>query len=110
MGCLVIDIFLVYLFKSAIRVFHFFKSSGWDRCKASFTDWSTLDPGWGCASVKLHYEFISNGRSIKSSDEIPFQMRWHAKTYSESLSHGLHPIIRVNPKNPHETQFFEFDQ
>jgi hypothetical protein len=110
MGGLVIDIILVYLFKSTVRMFHFFKSSGWERSKASFTNWTVVDPDLGCPSVKLHYEFSSNGSLTTGSDEIPFYMRWHAKTYAESLSRELHPIIRVNPKNPDETQFFESDQ
>ena len=110
MGGLVIDIIFVYLFKCSIRVFFFFKSSGWDRTKASFTEWTVVDPDWGCSSVKLHYDFLSAGSSTTGWDEIPFYMRWHAKTYSESLSRDLHPTIRVNPKNPHETHFFEFDQ
>lgn len=57
-------------------------------------------------SVKVHYRFGSK----EGSDEIPFYMRWHAKTYAESLSCELRPIIRVNPKNTTQTQFFELDQ
>src|SRR5271165_6383435 len=110
MGWLVIDIILVYLYKGTIRVFHFLKSSGWERSKASFTDWAVVDPVWGCPSVKVHYEFNSKGSSTTGSDEIPFYMRWHAKTYTESLSRGLHPKIRVNPKNSLDTHFFEIDQ
>jgi hypothetical protein len=109
MGGLVLDIILVYLFKSAVRVFHFFKSFRWERSKASFTDWSVVDPFWGCPSVRLHYKFVSSGGSVKGSDEIPFYMRWHAKTYAASLSRDLHPIIRVNPKNAQDTHFFETD-
>jgi hypothetical protein len=100
----------MYILKSTIRGFHFFKSYGWVRAKASFTNWTVKDPVWGCSSVKLRYKFESNGRSITGSDEKPFYMRFHAKTYAESLSRDLHPIIRVNPKNPQNTRFFELDQ
>jgi hypothetical protein len=110
MGWLVIDIVVGYLFKSAIRVFHFVRSSNWKRTKASLTDWTAVDPGWGCPSVKLYYEFVAEERLNEGWDEVPFYMRWHAKTYMESLSQGLEPMIRVNPKNPQETQFFELDQ
>src|ERR1017187_8466918 len=95
---LTIDVPLVYLFKCALRMFSFFKSSGWERSKASFTDWTVVAPGWfgGCPFVTLHYEFPSKGSSTTGLDEIPFFMHWHAKTYAESLSRDLHPIIRVN--------------
>lgn len=110
MGWLVVDIIVVYLFKSTVRVFRFFESLKWMRTRASLTDWAIIDPGWGCPSVKLHYEFVSNGLSTAGSDEIPFQIDWHAKSYAESLSRELRPIIRVDPRNPRETRFFEWDQ
>jgi hypothetical protein len=110
MGGFVIDIVVAYLIKCTIRVFYFFQSSGWERTKATLTDCSVIDPDLGCPSVAMQYEFLSNGQMIQGSEEIPFYMRWHAKTYRESLSRGLHPIIRVNPKNPQETRFFERDQ
>src|ERR1700749_3121958 len=83
MGWLVIDIVVVYLFKSSVRTIHFFESLKWERRRASLTDWDIVDPGWGCPSVRLHYTFASKGISTASSDEVPFYMRWHAKTYSE---------------------------
>jgi len=110
MGGLVIDIVVAYLFKSAVRVFHFFRSYNWRRTKASFTDWTVENPDLGCSSVEVHYRFASKEGSATGSDEIPFYMRWHAKTYAESLSRDLRPVIRVNPRNAHETQFFELDQ
>jgi hypothetical protein len=109
-GWFVLDIILVYLFKSAVRVFHFFQSYRWERSRASFTDWAVVDPGWGCPSVKVQYNFASGERSANGSDELPFYLRWHARTYAESLSRELRPIIRVNPNNARETHFFERDQ
>jgi hypothetical protein len=110
MGWLVIDIIVVYIFKSAVRVFHFFESLKWERSRASFTHWEVVDHGWGCPSVKLHYAFTARGNPSAGSDEIPFYMRWHAKTYSNSLSCSLRPIIRVNPRNQHVSRYFDFDQ
>jgi hypothetical protein len=110
MGWLVLDIFLVYVFKCTIRVFYFFESLGWKRTVAKVTGRAVLNPGWGCSSVRLHYRFDSNGHSIKSQDEIPFCMLWHSKTYAESFTHNLPRTIRVKPKNPQNTRFFEWDQ
>jgi hypothetical protein len=110
MGWTGIDIFLVYFFKCAIRVFYFFESFSWERTEAKVTGRVVLNPDWGCSSVRLHYRFISNGHSIKSQDVIPFCMLWHSKTYAESFTHNLPRTIRVSPKNPQETRFFERDQ
>ena len=110
MAGFVIDIVLMYLFKSAKRVFQYFRSFRWERAEASFTDWAVVNPDWGCSSVRLHYEFVANERRFNGWDEIPFYMRWHSKTYAQSLLRDLHPIVRVNPENPNETRFFELDQ
>lgn len=106
----VLDIVLTYPFKSAVRVFHYFQSSKWERTRALVTGGIVLDPFLGCPSVKLHYKFDSNGRSTKSWDVIPFTHRLPARAYAESFPHN-HPVtIRVNPKNPQKTRFFEHDQ
>lgn len=110
MGWGTLDIMLVYLFKSAIRVFNYFKSSKWERTTAFVTGKIVLNPTWGGPSVKLHYRFDSNGCLTKGWDVIPFRARYQAKYYADSFSHNLPRTIRVNPKNPQKTQFFELDQ
>ncbi len=110
MGSLVLDIFLVFFFKVSIRILHYVESIRWVRCKASFTNWIVIDPGWGCPSVRVHYELIFNESPFSGLDEAPFLTHWRAKTYAQSLSRDLHPIIRLNPKNPQQTRFFELDQ
>lgn len=107
----VLDKLLTYSFKGALRVFHYFESSKWERAKALVTGHIVLDPiWWGCPSVKLHYKFDYDGSSTKGWDVIPFPGLPQAKTYAESFPHNLPRIIRVNPENPQETHFFERDQ
>ena|ERR1035437_3163976 len=106
----VLDKLLTYSFKSALRVFHYFESYKWERARALVTGQVVLYPIWGCSSVKLHYRFDSEGRSIKGWDVIPFPALPQAKTYADSFSHNLPRIVRVNPKNSQETHFFELDQ
>jgi hypothetical protein len=106
----VLDKLLTYSFKSALRVVHYFESSKWERTEAQVTSQVVLYPIWGCSSVKLHYRFDSKGRLIKGWDVIPFPALPQAKYYAESFSHNLPRIVRVNPKNPQETHFFERDQ
>jgi len=61
------------------------------------------------AIVLLLREF-QMGASKRSGYAIPFLGLWKAKGYAESFSHNMPRIIRVNPKNPQETRFFEQDQ
>jgi len=105
-----LDEVLTYLFKSTLRGYRHYKSSSWERTTAQVTGQIVLLPIWGCASVKLHYKFDFDGHSIKSWDLIPFRFRSDAKSYAESSPHNLPRTIRVNPKDPQETLFFEFDQ
>jgi hypothetical protein len=104
------DRVLMYLIKSVVRVFHYFRSSNWERTRALVTSHIVLDPFLGCASVKLFYKYDSNKGPAIGWDLIPFQGALHAKYYAESFTHNLPRIIRVNPKNTQETHFFERDQ
>jgi hypothetical protein len=105
-----LDKILVCSFRSALRVVHYFESSKWERAKALVTGQVVLYPIWGCSSVKLHYRFYADGHWIKGWDVIPFLWLTEARTYAKSFPHNLSRIIRVNPKNPQETHFFERDQ
>ena len=107
----VLDTILACSFKSALRVFRYFESSKWERVNALVTGHIVHDPiWWGCPTVKLHYSFYAAGRTTKGWDVIPFLWLPEARTYAESFPHNLPRIIRVNPKNPQETQYFERDQ
>jgi hypothetical protein len=110
LGWLTIDIFVVYLFRASIRLFRFFESRKWDRVVASLTDWTLVNPFWGGPSLKVRYEFVVRGRSIAGQDEFSFAMPLQTKSYAKSLSRGLPSLIRVNPKNPNETRYFDRDQ
>jgi hypothetical protein len=105
-----LDELLTYLIKSALRFYHYYKSSDWQQTKAHVTDQVALLPIWGCASVKLHYKFELNRDLIESSDVIPFRFRLDAKTYAENFTRNVARVIRVNPGNPQETRFFRRDQ
>ena len=104
------DRVLMYLIKSAVRALHYFIGSNWERATAFVTGHIVQDPFLGCPSVKLHYKFDSNGRSVKGWDVIPFTNLLPARAYAESLPHNYPVTIRVNPKNPQKTRFFEQDQ
>jgi hypothetical protein len=100
----------MYLIKNAIRVFLYYRSSGWKRTIALVTGHAVFEPCFGCPSVKLFYKFDSEGHSTKSWDVIPFSGVLRAKAYVKSLPHNLPRTVRVNPENPQETRFFEWDQ
>jgi hypothetical protein len=94
-----------------MRAFYYFQSTKWERTIGFVKGQVVLDPIWGCPSVKLHYRFDSkNGHPTKGWDVIPALSLLEARNYAASFPHD-HPVtIRVNPKNPQKTQFFERDQ
>ena len=107
----VLDKILMWSLKSALRQFLDFQTSNWQRVNALVTGHAVDDPiWWGCPTVKLHYKFDAEGRELKGCDVIPFWGLLQARTYAESFPHHLPRTIRVNPKNAHETRFFEQDQ
>ncbi|SRR5216683_2760875 len=110
MGGFVLDIVIAFLFKSLVRAFRFIKSMRWDRKTASVTDCIVLDPFMGCPSVKVHYEVVSNDRSKEGRNEIPFFFDYSAKQYAQRFSNNPPVTVRVNPNNPEEMQFFDFDR
>jgi hypothetical protein len=101
---------LMYLVMSVVRMFRYYKTSGWEQATAMVTGHTVLDPCLGCAWVKLFYKYDSSEGPAKGWDLIPFQGALHAKYYAESFSHNMARTIRVNPSNPKETRFFERDQ
>ena len=105
-----LDRILAYLIRSALRAFRYGKTSSWEQTTALVTGAIVPDSIWGYPSVKLHYKFDYDGRSIKGWDIVPLYGLCDAKTYAESFTHNMPRIIRVNPKNPQETRFFERDQ
>ena len=104
------DRIAVYLVMNAVRVFRCYKSSGWKQTRALVTGHTVLEPCFVCPSVKLFYKFESEGHSIKGWDVIPFSGVLRAKAYARSFPHNLPRTVRVNPKNPQETRFYEWDQ
>jgi hypothetical protein len=101
---------LPYLFRIALRVSYYFKTSKWERTTAFVTGQIVVDTAWGFPSVKLHYRFDSNGSFTKGWDVLPFHLGINAKAYAKSIPHNQPVTIRVNPKNSQETRFFERDQ
>jgi hypothetical protein len=105
-----LDTALASLFRGTVRVFRYYESSSWERTTALVTGQIVLNPVWGFPCVELHYKFDLNGRSIKGWDRVPFSYNMDARYYAKSFTHNMPRIIRVNPKNPQETRFFERDQ
>jgi hypothetical protein len=110
MAGFVIDIVLVFLFKSLVRAFQFIESLRWDHRTASVLNCLVLDPLMGCPSVRVHYKIASNGCSQEGCNEIPFCFRSSAKQHAQRFPSNLQVTVRVNPNNPEEMQFFDFDQ
>ncbi len=105
-----LDSLLMYLTKNIVRALHYIESSNWERTTAFITEHDVLNPFLGCRTVKLHYRFDFYGQPISSRDSIPVLGLLEAEDYAGNFRHNLPVIVRVNPKNPQKTQFFDVDQ
>jgi hypothetical protein len=110
MGGFVIDIVLMFLFKSAARLSHLLQSSKWERGTASVVERVVVAPVMGCPSVKVHYKVLPNDHSTEGWDEIPFLFRSSASQFAEKFAENIPVRIRVNPNKRGETRLFEIDQ
>jgi len=110
MGGLVLDIVVMFIFKSFVRAMRFLKSLRWNRSIATVLDSTLVDPDMGCPSVRVHYQIASNGNTQQGVDEVPFFLRGSAKSYVRSFSRSQAVVVRVNPENPHEMLFALSDQ
>ena len=106
MGGLVLDIVVVFLWKSATRAIQFIGSLRWKRTVASVREVIVLDPFLGCPSVRVYYRFDSTPRFTEGEDEVPFLLRWSAKQYAQRLSQAATVIVRVRSE---KTLFFKLD-
>jgi hypothetical protein len=110
MGGFVLDIAVMFIFKSLVRAMRFLRSLRWERTKATVVDLTVLDPDMGCPSVKIRYQVLSNGVSHQGVDELPFFLRRSAKSYARDFPHNQTVVVRINSGNPREMLFAPSDQ
>jgi len=110
MGGLVLDIVVMFIFKSFVRAMRLLKSLRWNRTKATVLDSTLVDPDMGCPGVRVHYQIASHGDIHQGVDELPFFLRGSAKSYVQRLSRSQAVVVRVNPANPKDMLFAPSDQ
>ena len=107
MGGLVLDIYVVFLWKSITRGIQFIGSLRWKRTVASVSDVTVQDPFMGCPSVRVYYRLNSNLPYPDGQDEVPFCFRLSAKDYAHHLPRATKVTVRVKKE---KTLFFKLDQ
>ena len=108
---LVIDIYVMFLWKSILRIFWLLKSSKWDRIAALLVYAGSSIPDWGCPVVNVSYKLASQDTGFQQgTTEIPFIFRGSAEHYARKFSEERPVTVRVDPKNPKRTLLFGHDQ
>jgi hypothetical protein len=110
MGGLVLDIAVMFIFKSLIRAVRFLRSLRWKHVEATVVDSIVVDPDMGCPSVKVRYQIFSNGVSQQGVEEFPFFLRRSAKNYAKGFSENQLVVIRINSGDAREMLFASSDQ
>ena len=101
--------FLICTLRTVLRVFFYCRSLPWERTRALVTGQALNDPYW-YSSVQLHYTFDHRGVPMKGCDTHPFMSSASAKDWASTFPHNFPVTIRVNPRDPQKTRFFEVDQ
>ncbi len=110
MAGLVLDIVVMFIFKSFVRAMRFLRSLRWNHSTATVLNLTVIDPDMGCPSVRVQYQLVSNGSSQQGVDELPFFLRGSAKRYVEEFPKSRDVVVRVNPGNHREMLFVPYDQ
>jgi len=110
MGFGVADLVISSLFKFTVRTFLYWRTIRWRLMTASLTHHSIHEPFWGCPSLELSYKFEMNGQQIESSSKVPMMTMYYARKYAEVLSENMPLGVRVDPRNPKRTMYFDLDQ
>ena len=109
MGGLYFFEFLICTLRTVLRVFFYCESLTWERTRALVTGRAVKESYW-YPSVQLHYKFDHLGVSMKGCDVHPFIGVRSAKDWASTFPHNFPVTVRVNPRNPQKTRFFEVDQ
>ena len=104
------DLVFVYVYKSFVRLLHFFASIRWGRASASLLNCELVVRATGCPFVKISYQVQTSQNVVIDQAEIPFYLYWFAKRYAEKCVSRHTVIVRVHPSYTSVTRFFEFDQ
>jgi len=107
---LVLDILLVFLWKSILRIFWLVRTSEWARNNAIVTCAHLSIPDWGCPVVKLSYKLVTHDEHQEGTSEIPFFFMGSAKQCARMFSDANPVIVRVDLANSQRTRFFCIDQ
>ena len=100
MSGLILDIFVVYLFKVFVRAWRRRGTSEWELRKANIASISCPTTGWGCPVVEVVYVYKINDIPYSGSTDIPFIWRTSAEEYARR--HPLASVleVRVKPDDP----------
>jgi hypothetical protein len=100
MGGLVLDIFIVYLFRVLIRAWRRLGTSEWELRKATVASVSCPPIAWGCPIVEVVYLYKIDEMTYSGSANIPFIWRSSANEYARKHPQESILEVRVKPGDP----------
>jgi hypothetical protein len=100
MGGLVLDIFVVYLFRALSRAWRLRGTSRWEPTKANIGSISCPLITWGCPVVEVVYVYKISNEIYSGLETIPFIWRSSAENYVSRNPEGSIVIVRVKPNDP----------
>ena len=109
MGGLVIDVFLVYLFRTLLRKWRQRGTSQWEARKAQVASISS-PLVWGCPVVEVVYLYRINEETYSGLETVPFIWLSSAEDYVRRNPQQSILIARVKPGDPARSTIRNEDQ
>lgn len=105
MGGLVIDVLVIFLWRTVVQLAARIKSNKWTQCKAI-----AFDARADGAQVTISYHFKVGGRNEKGCWDIPFLFSDTAERYARATPKGTTVWIRFDPHSPQRSVLLIADQ
>src|ERR1700744_1659154 len=100
MSGLVLDVFVVYLFRVLVRAWRRQGTSAWESREASIASISCPLITWGCPIAEVVYLYKIDNDTYSGSESIPFVWRSSAEEYVRRHPQGSILTVRVKPSEP----------
>ena len=65
---------------------------------------------WNCPTAEVAYTYKFAGQTYSAIDSNPFLSETSAKVELDRFKEGKHAVVRVNPRQPHESVMKWADQ
>jgi hypothetical protein len=103
MGGWFVDIFVEYLFRTAVRAVRLVRSRDWAVVRGTVLSAECPRAGYGCTVATVYYEYIVAGQRYGAAYRKAFIVKESGARFADGLVKGSEFVVRLDPRNPSVT-------